>query len=29
VLSIVDEMGEYAASQGMTAEILETLLNEK
>ena len=29
VLNIADEIGEYAISQGMTAEILETLLNEK
>jgi len=27
LLSIIDEIGEYAASQGMTAEILELLLN--
>ncbi len=28
LLSIIDEIGEYAASQGMTAEILEYLLDE-
>jgi len=27
ILSVADEMGEYATSQGMTAEILELLLN--
>ncbi len=28
ILSVADEIGEYIASQGMTAEILEYLLDE-